>query len=234
MLQIISPPKGLPTLPLGDENDVEVGADVYAVGHPSGLHWTFVKGYISQFYRQFSWSPDKQSHHSASVIQSQIPLYEGNSGGPLISEGGKLIGVNAARREGEEFTFAVAVGDVRRFVGETPKNPLSENLTAKAASPSACRPARIAERRNADNTATMTFFDSKCSGKADMVRFVFDDGRPDLMARTSELGGRIDMVAINRKAGQEVYIRGKNSTIELEGEPTNANSKIDKLQVKRP
>lgn len=234
LLQITSPVKDLPVLALGNESDLEVGADVYAVGHPSGLHWTFVKGYISQFHRQLTWSPDKENRHKASVIQSQIPLYEGNSGGPLISEGGKLIGVNATRREGEEFTFAIALSDVRRFIGTSTEQHPTPNALAKAPLPKECRPTRVAERRNSENTATLSFFDSKCSGTVDAVRFVFDDGRPAFVAKASDLGGKIDMVAVQKNSAQEIYLRGKKNTIELESLPANAEAKVDKLEIRRP
>jgi S1-C subfamily serine protease len=234
LLQITSPVKNLPVLALGNESDLEVGADVYAVGHPSGLHWTFVKGYISQFHRQFSWSPDKENRHKASVIQSQIPLYEGNSGGPLISENGKLIGVNATRRDGEEFTFAIALGDIRRFIGTSTEQSLTQNALAKALVSKACRPMRVAERRNSENTATLSFFDSKCTGKADTVRFVFDDGRPTFIAKASDLSGKIDMVAVQKNSAQEIYLRGKKNTIQLESSPANAEAKVDKLEIRRP
>ena len=234
LLQITSPIRDLPVLSMGNESDLEIGADVYAVGHPSGLHWTFVKGYISQFHRQFSWSPDKENRHKASVIQSQIPLYEGNSGGPLISEGGKLIGVNATRRDGEDFTFAIALSDIRRFIGTPSEQPARQNSLAKTSSSKTCQPARVAERRNTENTATLTFFDSKCTGKADTVRFIFDDGRPAFVVKASDLTGKIDVVAVQKKNAQEIYLHGKRDTIELESMPVNAQAKVDKLEIRRP
>ena len=161
-------------------------------------------------------------------------MYEGNSGGPLISENGKLIGVNATRRDGEEFTFAIALGDIRRFIGTSTKQPLTQNALAKAPESKPCRPTRVAERRNAENTATLRFFDSKCSGKADTVQFVFDDGRSPFVAKASDLTGKIDMVAIQKNSAQEIYLRGKKNTIELESSPNNADTKLDKLEIKRP
>jgi V8-like Glu-specific endopeptidase len=234
LLQITSAVKDLPILPLGNEGELEVGADVYAVGHPSGLHWTFVKGYISQIHRQFSWSPDQENRHKASVIQSQIPLYEGNSGGPLISENGKLIGVNATRRNGEEFTFAIALNDIRGFIGTATGQPPSSSALAKAPVSKACQPVRVAERRNTGNTATLSFFDSKCSGKADTVRFVFADVRPEFVAKTSDLTGKIDVIAAKKNNAQEIYLRGKKSTIQLESVPGNETTQIDRLEIKRP
>lgn len=234
LLQITSSMKDLPVLVLGEESDLEVGADVYAVGHPSGLHWTFVKGYISQLHTQFSWSPDRENRHKASVIQSQIPLYEGNSGGPLISDSGRLIGVNATRRDGEQFTFAIALGDIRRFIGTAAEQSLTPSVVAKAPVSKACHPVRVAERRNTENTATLVFFDSKCSGKADTVRFVFDDGRPSFVAKTSDLTGTIDIVAVQNQRSQEIYLRGKKNSIELEGTPISTERKIEKIEIRRP
>jgi S1-C subfamily serine protease len=234
LLQIASPVKDLPVLALGDEGALEVGADVYAVGHPSGLHWTFVKGYISQLHSQFSWSPDRENRHKASVIQSQIPLYEGNSGGPLISDDGNLIGVNATRRDGEQFTFAIALSDIRRFIGTVTEQSLTSTALAKVPASKECRPTRVAARRNTEDTATLVFFDSKCSGKVDTVRFVFDDGRPAFVAKTSELTGKIDTVAVQNGRSQEIYLQGKKNTIKLENGPFDAYKEVEKLEIGRP
>ena len=216
LLRIISPPERLPLLNIGRQSDLEVGADVYAVGHPSGLHWTFVKGHISQVYEQFSWTPSKSLRHEAPVVQSQIPLYEGNSGGPLVSERGTLIGVNATKREGDAFTFAVGLPEISRFLAtanaEGAQKPLS-----KVAHSTQCNSRTIAKRRHEESKATIAFIDSKCRDKPDSIRIVFDDGRPSLVARLSDSNDSIDLVVSHDGSRQHLYLKQKSLVLEKAG-----------------
>jgi S1-C subfamily serine protease len=75
--------------------DLEVGADVAAIGHPEGQRWTFTKGIVSQIRPDYQWSTGPGDTHRATVIQTQTPINPGNSGGPLLSFDGKIVGVNS-------------------------------------------------------------------------------------------------------------------------------------------
>src|SRR5262249_10516441 len=72
--------------------DIEVGADVAAIGHPQGEEWTFTKGIVSQIRPNYEWSAGRGDSHRATVIQTQTPINPGNSGGPLLSFDGKIVG----------------------------------------------------------------------------------------------------------------------------------------------
>ena len=77
--------------------DVEVGADVHAIGHPKGQEWTYTKGVVSSVRPDYEWSYGPGNSHRATVIQTQTPINPGNSGGPLLSDDGKIVGVNSFR-----------------------------------------------------------------------------------------------------------------------------------------
>jgi hypothetical protein len=62
--------------------DIEVGADVRAIGHPKGEDWTYTKGIVSSVRPDYEWLA-----HRATVIQTQTPINPGNSGGPLLISG---------------------------------------------------------------------------------------------------------------------------------------------------
>ena len=208
LLQLVDPPKTLRSLPLGKAEDIQVGADVYAVGHPFGLNWSFVKGLISQVYEKRIWDFDR-NRHEAEVIQSQIALYQGNSGGPLVSDQGQLIGVNASKREGEQFTFAISLSEIRRFLaGDAETFPAKE---AFAKVDTACKRSKIAEGRNQENTGTLVLYDTNCDGKADAQLFVPDDAsKPFVTARSSDGTGKVDMVRVQKGNSVSTYLGGKN------------------------
>jgi S1-C subfamily serine protease len=124
LVQIHTPPKVLVSLPLGDVSTLAVGQDVYAIGHPEGESWTFTKGIISQIRANYAWSTTTGSSHRAKVIQRQTPVNPGNSGGPLLDKNGRLIGINAFRRQGEGLNYAVSVDVIQAFLqNPTPSPP---------------------------------------------------------------------------------------------------------------
>lgn len=210
LLQLVEPPKNLRSLPLGKAEDIQVGADVYAVGHPSGLNWSFVKGLISQVYEKRIWDFDR-NRHEAEVIQSQLALYEGNSGGPLVSEEGHLIGVNASKREGEQFTFAISLSEIRRFLGNDTASASAKERLVGAESVPVCKRRKFAEGRNPENTGTLILYDTNCDGKADVQLMVPDDAsKPFVLAKSSDGTGKVDIVREQRGNSVSTYLGGKN------------------------
>ena len=60
--------------------------------------------------------------HRATVIQTQTPISPGNSGGPLLGDSGRILGVNSFKGlEGENLNFAVSVVDIAAFLDAAPK-----------------------------------------------------------------------------------------------------------------
>src|SRR5262245_7455593 len=94
-------PKALPSrlikpIKVAPGDNLEVGADVHAIGHPTGQAWTYTTGIVSQIRPDYEWSGGpKDVNHRATVIQTQTPINPGNSGGPLLEDSGMLVGVNS-------------------------------------------------------------------------------------------------------------------------------------------
>jgi S1-C subfamily serine protease len=61
--------------------DIKLGEEVMAVGHPLGLTFSFSRGTVERKWQ-------------GREIQSSAPLNPGNSGGPLLNGAGRIIGVN--------------------------------------------------------------------------------------------------------------------------------------------
>jgi S1-C subfamily serine protease len=79
-------------LALGDSADLKVGETVYAIGNPLGYDRSMSQGIVSALNREIRAPNDFPIR---GVIQTDAAINRGNSGGPLISSRGKVIGVTA-------------------------------------------------------------------------------------------------------------------------------------------
>ena len=82
--------KPLPFIQLGNSRDVKPGEWVVAMGNPFGLGGTVTAGIVSAVSRDIGSGPYDQ------FIQVDAPINQGNSGGPLFTQDGKVIGMNTA------------------------------------------------------------------------------------------------------------------------------------------
>ncbi|NWF75442.1 MAG: DegQ family serine endoprotease [Nitrospirae bacterium] len=81
----------LPTLSLGDSDNLQVGEFVLAIGNPYGLSHTVTMGIISAVGRANVGIADYED-----FIQTDAAINPGNSGGPLVNIKGEMIGINTA------------------------------------------------------------------------------------------------------------------------------------------
>ncbi len=82
---------GLPTVPLGDSTQAEVGDIVLAIGNPLGVGQTVTMGIISAKGRSTTSGIGRQSYED--FIQTDAPINRGNSGGALVNLKGELVGI---------------------------------------------------------------------------------------------------------------------------------------------
>lgn len=96
-------------------DNISVGQQVHAIGHPKSLLWSYSKGTISQIREEYDWEIKGYKHFST-VIQMQTPISSGNSGGPLLNDQGKLVGINTwVNSSGQNLNFAISINSIGDF-----------------------------------------------------------------------------------------------------------------------
>jgi len=81
--------RNLPSVTLGDSSRLQVGQWVLAIGAPLGLERTATQGIISALGRTLP------NDSYVPFIQTDVPINQGNSGGPLFDLEGRVVGINA-------------------------------------------------------------------------------------------------------------------------------------------
>ncbi len=111
------------------------GEKVAAFGNPIGFAFSTSEGIVSavrpgrdvakavgaDFYRSLGYDLE------ATWIQSIAPISHGNSGGPLVTMQGDLVGLNTwSMPEGQNLNFAVSIVDIKRIIGKADSAPIQQ------------------------------------------------------------------------------------------------------------
>jgi len=122
VLKVDTHARALTPLALGDSDAVRVGDSVYAIGNPFGLARTLTAGLVSAVQRQI-FAPDGIPVEHA--IQTDAAINHGNSGGPLLDDAGRVIGVTSQIQTGSSTNqgnvgigFAIPINTVRDIAGQ--------------------------------------------------------------------------------------------------------------------
>ncbi|MBK8245432.1 MAG: trypsin-like peptidase domain-containing protein [Saprospiraceae bacterium] len=100
---------------LNHQKSIIEGDTVLAVGHPFGLKYTATQGIISNIAHK---------ENEIDYIQHDAALNPGNSGGPLIDNEGKVIGVNTfIIQNGQNIGFSLPVNYLDQCIQEFKKQP---------------------------------------------------------------------------------------------------------------
>jgi S1-C subfamily serine protease len=175
--------KGLPSIALADSEQTRNGQSIFAVGYPavasstdeviggwlsrdSDLEATFNPGTITAIKRDIANTP---------VLQSNVGIYSGNSGGPAVNLDGEVIGIASwGHANAEQIKFLVPSNVARKFLGEAGVRPTTDGAFNKhyRAALDAAREGQWLDAKRDLSQASVLFPKSP-----DLIRFTHDTDR---------------------------------------------------------
>ena len=117
VLQLVDSDAELPTVELGDSDELVVGNWVLAIGNPLGLASTVTAGIASATGRQVM--PPGGHLRFQDFIQTDASINPGSSGGPLVNMQGEVVGIaTATSQDGHGLGFAIPINMVRDILDD--------------------------------------------------------------------------------------------------------------------
>jgi Do/DeqQ family serine protease len=105
----------LPSIQMGNSDDIMIGESVIAIGNPFGFSHTVTTGVVSAAKRSIK-TAERVFHE---FIQTDASINPGNSGGPLLNIDGELIGINTAiHAQAQGIGFAIPINRARRIISD--------------------------------------------------------------------------------------------------------------------
>jgi len=203
--------RDLPSAPLGDSKTLKRGQLVVAIGNPLGFESTVTAGVISALGRSLR---SRTGRLIEDVIQTDAALNPGNSGGPLVSSRGEVIGINTAVIMGAQgICFAVASNTARFVLGELIQHGRVRRAYIGISAQTTAVPRRQARVAGIDNVSGAMLTALEPNGPAALAGLMsFDtvvqlDGRP--ITGVDDLIRALNGEQIDRVVTIEVLRRGQ-------------------------
>ncbi len=130
--------QNLPTVPLGEDSDVQTGDTLYISGFPglvTNTAFFSLESKLDPALTEGPYNAKRTTQTGVPYIQTQAPAYHGNSGGPVFSKDGKVIGmliagsVTDGGENTESQTFVLPVSIIKEKLNEKNVKP-SQAITS--------------------------------------------------------------------------------------------------------
>lgn len=108
---------GLPVADLGNSDQLVVGEPAITIGNPYGFDHTVTAGVVSALNRSLERGQSEPAMEG--LIQTDAPINPGNSGGALVSQDGRVIGINTAIiQQAQGIGFAIPINTAREVASQ--------------------------------------------------------------------------------------------------------------------
>jgi S1-C subfamily serine protease len=210
--------RDLPTARLGDSKTLKRGQLVVAIGNPLGFESTVTAGVVSALGRSLR---ARNGRLIEDVIQTDAALNPGNSGGPLVSSRGEVIGINTAVIMGAQgICFAVASNTAQFVLSELIQHGRVRRAYIGVSAQTAAVPRRHARAAGIENASGALITSLEPNGPAALAGLM----SLDIVVRAGGLPvtGVDDLIRvltgdrIGRTVGVDVLRRGALRTIEVQ------------------
>jgi len=209
--------RDLPHAALGDSKGLRRGQLVVAIGNPLGFESTVTAGVISALGRSLR---SRNGRLIEDVIQTDAALNPGNSGGPLVSSRGEVIGINTAVIMGAQgICFAVASNTAQFVLSELIKHGRVRRAFIGVSGQTTAVPrrhARAAEIDNATGAMITALEPNGPAARAGLMSYdtiVRADGQP--VTGVDDLIRLLNAERIDKRIAIDVLRRGSLKTFEV-------------------
>jgi S1-C subfamily serine protease len=163
----------LPVARLGDSKALKRGQIAIAIGNPLGFETTVTAGVISALGRSLR---AKNGRLIDDVVQTDAALNPGNSGGPLVSSRGEVIGVNTAVIMGAQgICFAVAANTASFVMGQLIRHGRVRRASIGVAAQTAPLSRRLQVMAEVDQSTGVLLASVETGGPADQAGLLMGD-----------------------------------------------------------
>jgi S1-C subfamily serine protease len=209
--------RDLPSAMLGDSKKLKRGQLVVAIGNPLGFESTVTAGVISALGRSLR---SRTGRLIEDVIQTDAALNPGNSGGPLVSSRGEVIGINTAVIMGAQgICFAVASNTAQFVLSELIQHGRVRRAYIGVSAQTAAVPRRHARAAEIENSSGATINALEANGPAALAglmsldTIVRADGQP--VTGVDDLIRLLNGERIGRRIAIDVLRRGTLRSFEV-------------------
>ena len=205
----------LPAARLGDSGRLKRGQIAIAIGNPLGFDATVTAGVVSALGRSLRAQSGRMIED---VVQTDAALNPGNSGGPLVSSSGEVIGINTAIIRGAQgICFAVAANTAHFVAGEIARHGRVRRAYIGVAAATTAIPRRIALTQGLSQSHAAQLVEIDQSGPAAQAGLLTGDlvialdGKP--VTGVADLIRALDAEKVNRAVSVDFLRRSQRQRL---------------------